>query len=119
MGWTGCSPARIVWKDYQQHPEKQPMHIETPVLASIGIDIGKKVFHIVGFGADGKIAFRRKIKRSRSWIPLESCHHVWSAWRHASAHTLSAGPASAGPPTEDHPYDLREAVREGAEERLQ
>ena len=31
--------------------------------ASIGIDIGKEVFHIVGFGADGKIAFRRKIKR--------------------------------------------------------
>jgi transposase len=32
-------------------------------LASIGIDIGKEVFHIVGFGPDGKIAFRRKIKR--------------------------------------------------------
>ncbi len=35
----------------------------TPALASIGIDIGKEVFHVVGFGADGKIAFRRKIKR--------------------------------------------------------
>jgi hypothetical protein len=32
-------------------------------LASIGIDIGKEVFHLVGFGTDGKIAFRRKIKR--------------------------------------------------------
>jgi transposase len=32
-------------------------------LASIGIDIGKEVFHLVGFGADGKITFRRKIKR--------------------------------------------------------
>jgi transposase len=32
-------------------------------LASIGIDIGKEVFHVVGFGTDGKIAFRRKIKR--------------------------------------------------------
>ena len=35
----------------------------TPVLTSIGIDIGKDVFHIVGFDADGKIALRRKIKR--------------------------------------------------------
>src|ERR1700745_3078036 len=35
----------------------------TPSLASIGIDIGKEVFHIVGFSTDGKIAFRRKIKR--------------------------------------------------------
>jgi hypothetical protein len=43
--------------------EKQPMDITTPPLASIGIDIGKEVFHVVGFGADGKIAFRRKIKR--------------------------------------------------------
>ena len=29
----------------------------------IGIDIGKDVFHLVGFGADGKIAFRRRIRR--------------------------------------------------------
>ena len=32
-------------------------------LAVIGIDIGKDVFHLVGFGTDGKIAFRRKIRR--------------------------------------------------------
>lgn len=35
----------------------------TPVLTSIGIDIGKDVFHIVGFDAAGKTALRRKIKR--------------------------------------------------------
>src|SRR6202165_1504780 len=34
-----------------------------PPLASIGIDIGKEVFHVVGFSTDGKIAFRRKIKQ--------------------------------------------------------
>ena len=33
----------------------------TPALASIGIGIGKEVFHVVGFEADGKIAFRRKL----------------------------------------------------------
>ena len=32
-------------------------------LASVGIDIGKDVFHIVGFDADGKIVLRRKFKR--------------------------------------------------------
>jgi len=37
--------------------------IPTAPLASIGIDIGKEVFQVVGFGTDGKIAFRRKIKR--------------------------------------------------------
>ena len=39
------------------------MDTNTSALASIGIDIGKEVFHIVGFGTNGKIAFRRKIKR--------------------------------------------------------
>ena len=39
------------------------MDTTTPALASIGIDIGKDVFHLVGFDTDGKIAFRRKIKR--------------------------------------------------------
>jgi transposase len=39
------------------------MTTTTQPLASMGIDIGKEVFHVVGFGTDGKIAFRRKIKR--------------------------------------------------------
>jgi transposase len=34
-----------------------------PVLTTIGVDIGKDIFHIVGFDADGKIALRRKINR--------------------------------------------------------
>ena len=32
-------------------------------LSSIGIDIGKNTFHLVGFNGEGKIALRRKIKR--------------------------------------------------------
>jgi len=39
------------------------METTTPPLASIGIDIGKEVFHVVGFSTDGKIALRRQIKR--------------------------------------------------------
>ena len=35
----------------------------TLALTSIGIDIGKDVFHLVGFDCDGKIGLRRKIKR--------------------------------------------------------
>src|SRR5580693_537664 len=42
---------------------KPKMEFDTASLAVIGVDIGKDVFHLVGFGADGKIAFRRKIKR--------------------------------------------------------
>jgi transposase len=32
-------------------------------LASVGIDIGKEVFHLVGFDLDGEIVLRRKIRR--------------------------------------------------------
>ena len=39
------------------------MDTTTSPFASIGIDIGKEVFHVVGFSTEGKIAFRRKIKR--------------------------------------------------------
>jgi transposase len=42
---------------------KPKIESNTATLAVIGVDIGKEVFHIVGFGIDGKIAFRRKIKR--------------------------------------------------------
>jgi hypothetical protein len=45
-------------------------------LASIGIDIGKEVFHLVGLGADGKIAFRWKVKRlaiTGAFEKLPSC----------------------------------------------
>lgn len=36
---------------------------EIIALSSIGIDIGKDVFHIVGFDPNGNIVIRRKIKR--------------------------------------------------------
>ena len=32
-------------------------------LSVIGIDIGKEVFHLVGFDADGKIVLCKKIRR--------------------------------------------------------
>ncbi len=35
----------------------------TFALTSVGIDIGKDVFHLVGFGPDGNIVLRKKIKR--------------------------------------------------------
>ena len=37
--------------------------MESKMSPVIGIDIGKEVFHLVGLAADGKIAFRRRIRR--------------------------------------------------------
>src|SRR6516165_7276632 len=62
---------------------KAKMESNQASLAVIGIDIGKDVFHIVGLGVDGKIAFRRKIRRSglkdafeklpRCMVGMEAC----------------------------------------------
>jgi hypothetical protein len=59
MGWTGCFPL----KDYTPAPGEAAMDTTTPPFASIAIDIGKEVLHIVGFNIGGKIVFPRKIKR--------------------------------------------------------
>lgn len=40
-------------------------------LSVVGIDIGKAVFHIVGFDQGGKVVLRRKIKRI-VWSVLRS-----------------------------------------------
>src|SRR5439155_19735735 len=48
----------------------------TASLTVIGVDIGKEAFHLVGFGVDGKIAFRRKIRRlglQEAFEQLPSC----------------------------------------------
>ncbi len=38
--------------------------------ASVGIDFGKNVFHIVGFDTDGKIVLRRKMATASICFPL-------------------------------------------------
>jgi hypothetical protein len=42
---------------------KPRMESNTSPPTIVGADIGKDVFHLVGFGAGGKIAFRRRIGR--------------------------------------------------------
>src|SRR5690348_12413179 len=42
---------------------KPKTDFSTASLAVIGVDIGKEVFHIVGLAVDGKIAFRKKVRR--------------------------------------------------------
>ncbi|MEL7049403.1 MAG: IS110 family transposase [Pseudomonadota bacterium] len=68
---------------------------KTPTeLTVVGIDIGKEVFHLVGFGRNGQIVLRRKIKRMalnttfeklpRCIVGLEAClsaHFVSRALR--------------------------------------
>lgn len=86
-------------------------------LSVIGVDIGKDVFHIVGFDRAGKIGLRRKIKRSalvetfealpRCVVGLEAC---------LSAHFVSRTLRHLGFEPRHHPCQVHEALREGSEE---
>jgi hypothetical protein len=52
--------------------------------ASIGIDIGTDVLHLVGFDLGGQIVLRRKIKRLALISTFEALSHPASlAWKRA------------------------------------
>ncbi len=80
---------------------KPKTETNTSSLAVIGIDIGKEVFHLVGLGVDGKVAFRRKIRRlglkdafeqlPRCLIGMEAC---FSALRQQGAAQVRRGSAT-------------------------
>ena len=92
----------------------------TASLAVVGVDIGKEVFHIVGLGVDGKIAFRRKIRRlglEDAFQRLPPC--IVGIEACLSAHFVSRVLRALGHEPRTHPGDLRQTVHEGTEERLQ
>ncbi|MBB3020782.1 hypothetical protein FHR70_003870 [Microvirga lupini] len=41
----------------------------TEAIATIGIDLGKNIFHLIGMDARGKILLRRKIARAAAVLP--------------------------------------------------
>src|SRR5215470_9884668 len=94
MGWTGCFPS---WASFQRLAAlsrrsgmKPRMESNTSPPAVVGVDIGKDVFHLVGFGAGGKIAFRRRIRQlglKDAFEKLPSCIVAMEAC--LSAHFVS------------------------------
>src|SRR3990172_7749051 len=111
--------------------EKQPMTNEqsTQTFASIGIDIGKDVFHIVGFDAAGKVVLRKNFKRlaleaelaklQPSIVGLEAClsAHFVSRTLRRLGHTPRIIPAIYVKPFakgQKNDYNDAEAIAEAA-----
>jgi transposase len=99
------------------------------IFASIGIDIGKDVFHIVGFDAHGKIVLRKKFKRLAleselaklppSIVGLEAClsAHFVSRTLRRLGHTPRIIPAIYVKPFskgQKNDYNDAEAIAEAA-----
>ena len=101
----------------------------TPTFASIGIDIGKDVFHIVGFDTSGKVVLRKKFKRLAleaelaklppSIVGLEAClsAHFVSRTLRRFGHTPRIIPAVYVKPFakgQKNDYNDAEAIAEAA-----
>ena len=92
---------------------------KTAPLAVIGVDIGKKVFHLVGLGADGKTAFRRRIRRLGLRVAFEKLPPCIVGMEAClSAHFVSRTLRALGHEPRI-PGNLCQPLREGPEERLQ
>lgn len=72
---------------------------EDSVTASvIGIDIGKEVFHLVGFSADGRLVLRQKIKRLALEATFKMLPPEWLL-RQGCCGCHAAVPSDRFPPT--------------------
>jgi transposase len=94
----------------------------------IGVDIGKDVFHLVGLDADGKIAFRKRIrlglkdaleKLPRCIVGMEAClsAHFVSRMLRALGHEPRIIPAIYVKPFvkgQKNDYNDAEAIAEAA-----
>jgi transposase len=102
---------------------------DTTSLTVIGVDIGKEVFHLVGFNSDGKISFRKKIKRlalkdafeqlPRCIVGMEAClsAHFVSRTLRALGHEPRIIPAIYTKPFmkgQKNDYNDAEAIAEAA-----
>jgi hypothetical protein len=69
-------------------PRKVNQH---EAVATLGIDIGKNTFHLVGFDRKGAVVLRQKLSRSQVEARLANIRPASSAWRRVSEHTISVG----------------------------
>jgi hypothetical protein len=75
-----------------------PRSTTRPVIAVVGIDIGKNTFHVVGHDKSGAIVLRQKWSRGQVESRLANMP-AWSAWKPALAHiTWRANSARSGMP---------------------
>src|ERR1700745_458403 len=74
MGWTRRAPASRIRKpawgyEYQEAPVPATPS-STNVIATIGIDIGKNAFHVIGLDDKGAIILRHKQSRGQVYARL-------------------------------------------------
>jgi hypothetical protein len=64
---------------------------ESASVATLGVDIGKNTFHLVGLDKRGAIVVRERLSRTQVEVRLANMAPSWSAWRPASVPITWAG----------------------------
>jgi len=94
MGWPGRAqrPTTTVEQDGEASKLKElTMHTrqQSPDPPTIGLNIGKNTFHLVGLDKRGAIALRIKYRAASLSADLSICRPALSAWRPALARITS------------------------------
>src|SRR5262249_42551610 len=126
MGWTRRAPApasRIAGSGLQNQEHSMPHNTSRlEAVATIGIDIGKNTFHLVGLDRNGAIVLRQKLSRRQiearlantppCLIGMEACvgaHHL-SRQLKAYGHDARLMPARyVRPYSKEQKNDFRDA----------
>src|SRR5262249_59325659 len=101
MGWPGRAQrpkANVEAGGEASKLQELTMHTHrrsSDPVATIGLDIGKTTFHLVGLDRRGAIALRTKVYRATSlYAALSICRLALSAWRTALARHIALHPLS-------------------------
>ena len=64
-------------------------------LHTIGIDLGKTVFHLVGLNRSGEVVVRKRFSRRQLRSSLQTCTSIRLVWKLAAEHISSEGHCAA------------------------
>src|SRR5438105_4547495 len=100
MGWPGRAPARdgVSLADRATQRTRPISSTFTSTIATIGVDLGKNTFHLVGLDRRGAIVSQLKLSRGQierrlanvapCLIGMETCsgsHHIGRRWKSTKA----------------------------------
>ena len=122
MGWTGRAYRRTLHEGRPARGSEPCPHAPLQHVATLGIDIGKNSFHLIGLDARGAIVLRQKLSRGQvearlanmpaCLIGMEACvgaHHL-SRQLLALGHDVKLIPAQFVIPfRKSHKNDFRDA----------
>src|SRR5262245_9053824 len=87
MGWSAALPISPL-RGNRSQPHGAHCQTESVAVATLGVDIGKNTFHLVGLDKRGTIVLRERLSRARTRFAWPTWCPAWSTWRPASVQMI-------------------------------